>query len=288
MINPRFTSRSNEITMPSFSNKAESESQSQSIGDTGNKLLVTLTILISFLMLYQWPSPTYFDSNWLANGFCVSNTESFLLNSHMLSFYADLVLSAILGYLFLTHKKKTPPLQEALLRGAVTGVFGHGLGHCYLALEPTGMDLRLKLDDIPGSMPMNMVSLCAFAAIFGAAMPLASFERLAITSFLSTAGFTLLDVPPRWNFVYAQAAIYVASAIHMLSLDPKYKMETSYMLYPWCQLPVLAVGVLESTFCQQLLEPIGGHMVFDTTIAFAVIAIELMSRTDSDAKRKDA
>ena len=265
----------------------DSSSRNQLLGNVGNTLLLVLTSIITVCMLYQWPSADRFDSNWLSNGFCVSNAETFLLNSHSLSFYADTLLAAIIGYLYLTQDKKTtPPLQEAMLGGAVTAVFGHGLGHLYLGLDPTGMDLRLNPEDVPGSMPKTIVNLLAFTAIFKGTMPMATFETLTITALLASAGITLLDAQPKLNFVYAQAAIYVSSAIYMLLLDPKYKSEASYRFYPWMQLPILLVGMTESIFCQRVLEPIGGHVIFDTTIAGGIIAIELMSRPSDGASKK--
>jgi hypothetical protein len=102
-------------------------------------------------------------------------------------------------------------------------------------------------------------------------MALASFQRILFASLAGTIGLTLLNVPPTLNFVYIQAIIYFCSAAHMLSIDSKQKQSAAYLVYPLLQFPVLAVGVLESTVCQQLLAPLGGHVLFDTAISMGFL-----------------
>ena len=188
----------------------------------------------------------------------------------------------IIAYLYTAQTKSaatTPPLQAAMLRGAIMGVFGHGAGHLYLGLHPQGMDLRFRPhEDLLISCASTAVTVMAFAAIFQGTMPLSSSRRLLLTALVATAGFTLLDVEPRLNFVYAQAAIYVSNAVHMLTLPAEDKSSAVYALYPYFQLPVLAVGVMESTACTSFLQRFGGHMIFDSSIGIGTIMIELLAR----------
>jgi hypothetical protein len=191
-------------------------SNAAAVGDAGLVLLLVLTILITACMLYQLPSPEYFDDDWIRHGFCVSNADTTWLNSHSLSFYADVVLALFIARLFANQPKSAPPLQAALLSGAIFGVFGHGLGHLYLGTNTQGMDLRFRPEDIPMSVASILVTVMAFGAIFQGTMPLSSRSRLAMTAVVATAGFTVLDIAPKLNFVYAQAAIYISNALHML------------------------------------------------------------------------
>lgn len=228
-------------------------------------------------MLYQLPCKHVFDANWLQHGFCVSNPESIWWNSHTLSFYADTAFAAAIAYLYCIQPKQVPPIQKALLSGAIMGVLGHGLGHLHLGLDPTGMDLRFYTHDLQSSLKVALVNIFGFGTIFKGTMPLASIKKLAITAFLATIGFTVLDIEPKLNFVYAQAVIYISNAIHMLFLSAEHKGTASYMLFPYLNLPVLVVGVIESTGCQSFLESIGGHAVFDSSIAIGIIMIELLA-----------
>ena len=253
-------------------------SNAAAVGNAGLVLLLVLTILISACMLYQLPSPEYFDDDWIRHGFCVSNADTTWFNSHSLSFYADVVLALCIARLFANQPKSAPPLQAAMLSGAIFGVFGHGLGHLYLGTNVQRMDLRFRPEDIPTSVASILVTVMAFWAIFQGTMPLSSRSRLAMTAVVATAGFTILDIAPKLNFVYAQAAIYISNSLHMLTLSSQDKSAATYALYPYFQLPVLLVGVLESTACQGFLQPLGGHVLFDSAIGIVTIGIELLSR----------
>ena len=253
---------------------AKSSSYSKDGRDLGNILLLSLTTLVMVCMLYQFPRKEIFDTNWLRNGFCVSNQESSWLNSHVLSFYANAVLAAMIAYLSFIQPKDASVVQKQLLSGAIMGVLGHGLAHLHLGMSPTGMvDMRFQSDDL---IP-TVVSLFGFTSIFKGAMPLASMQKLIINALIATAGFTILDVEPTLNFVYGQAVIFLSITTHMLSLPAEHKETSTYMLLPYLNLLVLAVGVVESTACESFLESFGGHAVYDSTIALVIITTEIFS-----------
>ncbi len=256
-------------------------------GNIGYILLLGLTTFVTMCMIYQLPSEDLFDSNWLENGFCVSNPDTFWLNSHLLSFYADTIFAMIIAYLFFVQPKDAPPIQKALLSGAIMGVFGHGLGHLNLGFDPKGIDLRFRPNELIPSVQITLINIFALGSIFKSVMPLASNQRIALTSLISTIGFTLLNIEPKKNFVYAQAVIYIFNALHMLFLSKEHKETASYMIFPFLNLPVLVVGIMESTGCDLYLKYVGGHAVFDSTIALSVIMIELLSnRLQASTKQK--
>ena len=189
------------------------------IGNVGNLLLLTCTLVITTCMLYQLPSPDYFDSHWLHAGFCVTASHTIWRNSHLLSFYADTALAAVLYYMYQNAPRKTKQneLQLELLRGSISGVFFHGLGHMYVGFQPMGMDLRWNpSEDLVRSVASTIVTVGTFFSIFDSTMPFASVKQLILTSVIATAGFTVMDLEPKLNFIYAQAAIYVFAALHML------------------------------------------------------------------------
>lgn len=266
-------------------------STNEVVGNAGLGLLFFFTAGITSCMLYQLPSPEIFDGSWLLNGFCVSNPDSALLNSHSLSFYCDVVLAAILYALYRTAPPPTDEnrLRLAILRGSVVAVLGHGCGHMYLGTSPRGgMDLRWKpSEDLARSVASTIVTVGSFATIFNGTMPLASTRKLIAAAAVATAGVTALDVDPRLNFVYAQGFIYASNALHLaFSLDATHKRTLTYALYPFLQLPALLVGVLESTACRSFLAGLGGHAVFDASIALGLIAMGLVARRRDDGEKK--
>lgn len=257
-------------------------------GDIGNIILLVSTIAITFCWYFVLPSPDYYDSNWVKNGFCVANIDSSWMNSHKLAFYADSFLGSIILYLYCTQPKSAPQLQKSMLFGGIFGVLCHGFGHLHLSAEPGGMDMRFRPNEDMTEMIINqLVTIIVYGGIFFGTMPFASTFRLIMTSAAATLGLTFLNVPPTHNFVYGQASIYIATAIHMLTLSPENKSTAVYVLYPYLQLPVLLIGVLESTACESLLVPIGGHMIFDSSVALGLIFMVALSRP-MEAKRTHA
>jgi len=273
------------------SNKVSNKNQLyQKVGDFGNVLLLASTCAVTACMLYKWPSEAMFDSNWSSNGFCVSNRGSLWWNSHTLSFYADTVLAIVIGCLYYTRQSATtgvPPIQQAWLQGSIMAVLGHGLGHLFLGIDPSGMDVRIRTDDPIGSIAPLMVNILGFGSIFRGTMPLAPTKRLLFCAIVASFGITILNIEPKLNFVYAQAAIYISSALNMLSLSTNHKNAAMYSLYPYFQLPVLAVGILESTGCEAILESIGGHAVYDASIGILIILLDVVSTRAEQSRGKE-
>lgn len=164
------------------------------------------------------------------------------------------------------------------------GVLGHGLGHLNLGFNPNGMDLRFRNHELMESIKVSFVNIFAFASIFKGVMPFASFPKLLLAASIATVGLTVFDIEPKANFIYAQAVIYMFQAI---KLSKEHKDTAAYMLAPFLNLPVLVVGVMESTGCEVYLKYMGGHAVFDSTIAIGIIMIELFSnRLQQPVKQK--
>eukprot|EP00957_Ditylum_brightwellii_P054773 4150799-Ditylum_brightwellii.AAC.1 len=118
-------------------------------------------------------------------------------------------------------------------------------------------------------------------------MPLASNKTLLITAVISSIGITVLDIEPNLNFVYVQGVIYIASALSMLSLPAKEKDAAIYAVFPLIQFPVLMVGIMESLGCEFILEPIGGHVIYDSMIAVMTILGDIVSTRLEQSRVKD-
>ncbi len=246
-------------------------------GNAGNVGLALATSLVTVCMLNQFPSESVFDKKWMETGLCIANEESLWLNTHSLCFYACVIFAAVLRYLYVIQPPEVPPIQKVMLSGAVMSIFGHGLAHAYLASDPTQMDLQFHLNNLPKSLAVTAMLLFAFVTLFQGVLPFASATKIVTTSIIITLGFTILNVEPRNNNAYVIAVIYISNSMHMLSLPEEHKKTATYALYPFLQLPVLVVGVLESIGCEGLLEAVGGHVIYDSTLAIGYIALELLS-----------
>lgn len=261
----------------------------RTIGDIGNSALLIGTIIVSACLLFRFPNESYYDKSWLENGFCVSNQDNLWLNSHSLAFYVGVFFTLCVWLLQRNYGKATSPLAMASIQGAAIGIFGHGAGHLYLGMDPAGMDLRFFLDKPLVSGISQCVTFFSFAAIFSGTMALASRQRIGLTAAVATLGFSVLNIPPILNFVYAQGLIYISSSFHLLSLPATLKDNPIYMLYGFFQFPVLVVGILESTRCDDFLKDLGGHALFDGAIGTGVVAMHLFNmHTDSKASSAKA
>ena len=254
------------------------------VGNAGNAALLQSTGVTSTALLYQLPAKSYFDTGWLQNGFCVGNNESVWLNSHALSCYVDLFFAAVILGMYTTYKGKLSALGRAFALGSVFSMAGHGLGHFHYGTDPGGMDLRFSSDRVGESLVNTLVMLFTYGTIFSGTMPLASKKRVSATAAVCSAFHNILSIPPTLTFVYAQAAIYICTSLHMLSLAKQHKEDIIYMVYGLFQLPVVGVGLLEATQCEAFLKAIGGHAVYDGMIGLMIIAIVSLGVRNDNAK----
>jgi hypothetical protein len=123
------------------------------LGNVGN----FLTMLLSLLLLIMTPfgvqlspgkcGPGFCDPGdsydgpldgcYVCDGFCISNPTSEIVNSHMLSLYADIVL---FFPLFILRRKRKQELEELGLEEfflsslKINSILGHGIAHSALSL----------------------------------------------------------------------------------------------------------------------------------------------------------
>lgn len=250
-------------------------------GDVLNALVLLCTVGATYALIYRFPNESLYDSNWLSHGFCVSQPESTLWNSHTLSFYSDSVMSVLLTLvyaLYFAGPSTKSSLSSVALKGSITGVFFHGLGHLYLGVrDAAGIDFRWNGDNLWHSIVNKSILFGALAGIMRGSLSFASPARILSFTAVFTWGLSVLGVPPQLNFVYVQAVILIGISLHMLMLDPQHKQTSAYPLYALLRLPVLLVGLVESMKCQDLLEPWGGHVVYDTTISIAQLLTPILA-----------
>ena len=241
------------------------------IGNAGNLLLFTSMLIVSAMLLYRLPTEAYFDTSWLNSGFCVANNGDIWTNSHVLSFYVDVCFSLANVAMYVMLRHKLSAYGQAMAFGSILSVFGHGVGHLHYGSKG-GMDLRFFADKPMESLINTCVMLFTYAAIFCGTMPLASKKRIVATAIICCALHNILDIPPTLMFVYAQAAIYITGSLHQLSLEQHDKESAAYMAFGLLQMPVVAVGILEATQCEQFLKKLGGHAIYDGMIGVVTLA----------------
>ena len=91
---------------------------------------VSLAYLSFFLLAHSGVTDQVtMDEQTHIDGFCVSNPEDPYLNSHMLSFYVDVVLSIV--SLAVVHSTPAGYSSRDLLKRSIPGTPGYGIGHLW-------------------------------------------------------------------------------------------------------------------------------------------------------------
>ena len=87
------------------------------------------------------------DASFMNDGFCVANKDlSVYWQSHMLCFYGDTVMAALL-WIFIKVLGKGMT-EDALKPASVSvfGIFAHGLGHMAVGLSPKADPMSIVVE----------------------------------------------------------------------------------------------------------------------------------------------
>jgi hypothetical protein len=123
------------------------------LGNVGNFLTMVLSLLLLTITPFRVqlspgkcgpgfcdPGDSYdgpLDDCYVCDGFCISNPTSQIINSHMLSLYADIVMFVPL---FVLRRKKKQELEKLGLEEfflsslKINSILGHGIAHSALSL----------------------------------------------------------------------------------------------------------------------------------------------------------
>ena len=113
-----------EQTLPAFSWRSR--------GDVMNAVLFINSLVYLSIFLLAKSGVTALvtmDERTRIDGFCVTNPEDPYLNSHMLSFYVDVVLSIV--SLAVVHSTPAGYSSRDLLKRSIPGTPGYGIGHLW-------------------------------------------------------------------------------------------------------------------------------------------------------------
>lgn len=257
-------------------------------------LINAICFMGSVLLFNEAP---YFDAAWIEEGFCVSNKETPLLNSHALSFYADTIATV---FLFLAYRKYNGILSEQCIEHVylnIFGVFMHGLGHLMIAFAGNAeeqttkqqMSIQERLDeDGPKTLIVQTLILLGFwIALLKAAMPKVSMKYTApMALFLGSLPSQFL-VKPELGFTYTQTVLLLASSFNQLNLplEKKGYVYSTFAVVVAC--PVGLVGWLESQTCGDFLIKYGGHLIYDGGICVSLFVFLLLC-INHETQKSDA
>lgn len=246
-------------------------------------LAYTITV-----MLFAKPGSGIFDSEWVEHGFCVVQKDVPHWNSHDLCLYFDTILVAIGLLIYQSLKGMPNPAMKSadeMMIFNLLGHLGHGIAHGFIATKYRGDDVDFAgaqhishIDMlVGGGEEINQIEIVKHAVIgagfwFGmlrGIVPTLGMTALTIASVSAYLG--RLFVRDILGFAYVQAVIAVAFTSTQLML-PKEKKDFCYAAFAASSLVLSIIPWVESTACQNVAAKVGGHLIYDVSIAVLLIA----------------
>lgn len=270
-------------------------SQFATLGDAAHIVSISSTLLYAVAVVAFSQQSTIFDPAWSKDGFCITNPDSLHWTSHHICLYLDTTLAALLAVLYFSLRK-TPGMESsnAMIRNALVGIVGHGLGHYVIAQgmrnRPEADSSRRAYDEL-GVMPTTQLLQYQIGLfIFWVGLLKGAIHKWNL--FPSIAGLSVvvqffgLFVPLHFQFTYVQTILIIASSIDQLSREVGQKNSFAYAMYPaMCALPLTFVGWLESTQCSStLVQSLHGHVMYDVYIPISLMVFYVSCYYNTNVK----
>jgi hypothetical protein len=226
------------------------------------------------------------DATWKEQGFCIAHADEPFYTSHDVCLYVDTIAAMLLGVLYLTLRNK-PGMSNAnpLLSSGIPGVFGHGVGHGFLAYGSRSGAMTSENAGLLGYEVMrNMYQTDGLLTAATKQLPLtffwltlikASLPNKSLVTVLTVAvvaQFLQLFVPGQLGFTFVQTVLLLAFSLNQLA-RPVSEKDFSYALYPvLVGFPLTVVGWMESTQCSAfVMDYLYGHVVYDAFIPCSML-----------------
>ena len=268
----------------------ESKPFYKAAGDIINGFVVLNTLAFAASVAFS----DNFDPTWKEEGFCVSNKETPMWNSHALSFYVDTVTSAILAVVYFLYKSTVSKQVSEIIKMNIFGIFMHGLAHYGIAMKTGNAAEQVEyqqkgwieaFEEDPVEFSTRLLGLFGFwFALLRATMPNANFKSTFTVATISCVVNT--KVAPQFGFTFVQTVLMLSAALNQLKLPDKEKGYTYFCFSLIVALPVGFVGWLESLTCSNFLIKYGGHMLYDGGICLSTLIFTFISIGDSKKRHE--
>ena len=251
-----------EQTLPAFSWRSR--------GDVMNAVLFINSLVYLSIFLLAKSGVTALvtmDERTRIDGFCVTNPEDPYLNSHMLSFYIDVVFSII--SLEVVHSTPAGYPSCDLLERSIPGSLGHGIGHLFVSATGSMGILSLPL-------PLYMKLAAPLTNFFfwwsllrkNKYIPKSHLLAMALVHSVVTLSPFL---PSSTVFVYVQTVLVLTFSVYEVFFRPREEKDIAYNWRWVISAPSSVVAWVEAMACTSFLRDIGGHVWFDASIQLTTL-----------------
>jgi hypothetical protein len=242
-------------------------------GDVMNAFVVinALAYLFFFLLAHSGVSALFtrmMDERTRIDGFCIANPDDPYANSHMLSFYVDVVFSIV--SLAVVHSTPAGSPSRDLLGRSIPGTLGHGIGHFFISVaggSPVSGISSLPLYLQLAAPPVNFFF---WYSLLGTNKYIPKNHLLPMSS-VHVVVTSLPILPKTAGFTYVQTVLVLTFAFYEVFFRPREDKDMSYD-WEWAtSVPFMVVSWVEATACTSFLRDIGGHMWYDASIPSAIL-----------------
>lgn len=251
------------------------------LGDYANGVIVanSLIYLVVFI-LNDKGIINAFSEPVTKDGFCVTNKDDPVFNSHRVCFYVD---TAFAIFLYVLASVCKPNGATAFIKRSIFGVFGHGVGHYFISLhfnDPAVSDLPLT------AYPLQRQALTLVAGMFFWYTLLGSGEymprsHVVLQSMFHTAVlFSNYVIPKKLGFTYVQTVLVLTFAFYDIIKKPASTKDKYYDIgTPIVGIPFSIIAWLEGVLCIS-------HVYYDLSIPAAMLVYFLICVVIDSGKGK--
>ena len=195
------------------------------LGHCANVVMIISTALFWLPLLLPVAYPLISSQSYAKEGFCVMEPpEQPLLNSHLLCFYFDTVAATVFALLPSSVMRYS---GVSKLRTNAVGIFGHGVGHFFLYLNPPLSSASSFLDQpVLKQAGIVLFSISFFYMFFLSISPLPKAHAVPLAVVAGVPLSTL--IPPQLSFSYVQTVLLCTSCFYESVQRDKPSHYTSY------------------------------------------------------------
>ena len=246
--------------------------------DVASMVIILNTGCFIMVMLAQHHQLTHLlDPSYVNDGFCLTNKGDIIKSSHALCFYAASIAVVLLWALCRVGKARgisEEPLR--LITDNLPGLFIHGAAHMVLGYKfPDGMPKLTPYQRNPGlekGIPYaTMLVLFWYGFMRGIH---ADSNRWVVMGFSLLYGLVhFFTVPGLFAFAYVNCLLALQYALNGIFFQDASAKQSHYY-----SAAVLLMGVptsfmawLEALGCEGLMRPLGGHVLYDSTLSVGML-----------------
>jgi len=258
--------------------------------------LISLVLSVIYFLNFLAAASGTFDAGLLF-GFCVwgapdlpdeeNGCRSSPVNSHIIAFVVDVIMTLIVGYLYTKDKAEKKQTLTYIAFGGI--ILAHGALHYFISSP--AIDCWSEIDKQMEETGYNLFAIFTFflsLIILGAGFGLAKLVPILGGSAVFTA-VVVYVTKNIGNGEYVLPGLFcvvhpLSSFTGLLAKD----MPSFSSTVGWWFVVATTVGILELSTCLTFFRSIGGHFFYDLTLHTAIIfALPYFVNKESSGVKKD-